>query len=428
MKWSIEKIKDVGGCHASDFAMRKGNIVVAVAAYLLSIMFGLLGVQTKKLQYLLLAHRLTNFDVFSIKIKKFLPVQNKVFDNLVSTGVQFDEAYKRSIVLKDPVYDNETLKSKGILLITFTRTLSYYYHHINISELLKDYHLVLEPSWAGYADVDILFWTKYEEPIIVQATEIRDRKFISRLDSNLFPVSFGASDWVDYRLFTKIDNSTIIYDAVYVANLNPIKRIHSYFHAIREIKRKGHSINAALVTASWGGRGKWLDNLLDYYDVRDLVTCFQEFTPAQVNEIFNQSKVSVLLSLKEGSNRTLFESIFADTPVIALAENIGINKEYINDQTGMLVQDNGLADALLAFKTDKLEYHPREWAFKNIAPEVTRTKLVEAITKINNNANIQEKDVAIKINSPKAIHMYNEDTIRLSATRDLLTKFNNANV
>ena len=49
----------------------------------------------------------------------------------------------------------------------------------------------------GYCDADILFWMLADEPVFVQASESRDRRFLSQLATNLVPLEMGSGDWVD---------------------------------------------------------------------------------------------------------------------------------------------------------------------------------------------------------------------------------------
>jgi len=410
--------------YSYDFAAKKGYILVAAAVYTLSLICVLFGQKSKQLKLLLFAHRLTFNNFLTKQISRNMPFEREVMDNLVSNAdFSIQGVASRIIILKNPSYINEELSSKGILLITFTHVFSYFFHHINIPELLSNYHVVLEPSSAGYADPDILFWTAYKEPVIIQSTEIKDREFISGLNCNLKPVSFGASDWVDNRLFTDVHNKEKIYDAIYIANLNPVKRLHIYLRSIQKIKQSGEKVNAALVVASWGGDKNILENLLDYYQVRDSVTCFNDLSHKEINNLFNQSTVSVLLSLKEGSNRALFESIFSNTPIIALRNNIGINKDYVNNETGVLIADHELAKTILDFKYGNYEYSPRAWAMANIAPEVTIKKLVSCLNSLNKSEKIDLHEVATKINSPEVTYFDLKDKKIIYSSLEVLNQF-----
>jgi hypothetical protein len=115
--------------------------------------------------------------------------------------------------------------------------------------------------------------------------------------------------------------------------------------------------------------------MLDHYHLRDRVTVFEDLEPAGVNEILNQSKVNLLLSRQEGSNRSLFEGFFAGVPGLAFANNIGIALDHFTPQTGRLITEHELPSALLYFREHWREFDPRQWALANITPEVTTATL-----------------------------------------------------
>jgi hypothetical protein len=71
--------------------------------------------------------------------------------------------------------------------------------------------------------------------------------------------------------------------------------------------------------------------------------------------------------------------LFAGVPGLALASNVGIPKAYFKPETGRLVADHELPAALAHFRDRWREYAPHGWAQANIAPEVTRAKLNDAM-------------------------------------------------
>ena len=114
-------------------------------------------------------------------------------DRLVDI-VQIDQLKKvalRTIVLKNPDIQKTRIE-KGVLLITFTETFPFFYNYIECDQLLKYFYVVLEPSWAGYCDPNILFWTRFKSHLItVQATEKEDFRFLQALNSKETGTSCG---------------------------------------------------------------------------------------------------------------------------------------------------------------------------------------------------------------------------------------------
>lgn len=282
---------------------------------------------------------------------------------------------RRSIILKWPRRSTVGVE-RGVLLISFTTCFPYFYLYTDIERLRSWFTIVLEPSWAGYCLGELLFWAAPSAPpVIVQATEKTDYEFIASLGTNLVPVDFGASNWVDHTVFRKLEGIEKRYDAIYVANYKPIKRHHVLFRAIRAIGDP--TFKLALVCTPWGTRQTVLD-LIEHYGLRDNVDIYEGLSPERLNELLNESKVSVLMSLKEGSNRSIFEGFFSDVPGVVLRNNVGINKSYINEFTGRLIDERDLPCALQFFREHWREFSPRAWALRHLAAPVT-TQALEVV-------------------------------------------------
>lgn len=328
----------------------------------------------------------------------------------------------RAIVLSMPRQRQGRLQ-RGVLLIKFTETFRFFFHLVDIPALLRFFRIVLEPSWSGYCLPEILFWTRFEDPILVMASEQLDRDFLIGLQSNLVPISIGAGDWVDHRAFRPL-GAERCYDVAYVANLTPIKRVHVLLSALRRAAKKGVTLRAVLVLSSWGSHKAIFEELIDFYEVRSQVAVQMNLDHAAINEWLGRSRVSVLLSKKEGSNKTLFESMFADTPVLLLRDNVGVNKDYINEHTGRLVSEHELCDALISFSRGEYrDFSPRQWALANIAPEISTRKLEEALRRLD--AGDVALPLLVKVNSPEATYMNPAEAIAVPAVHEILSCFLN---
>ena len=356
------------------------------------------------------SHRLSYSQNSHCVVNKFL--SNKyneynIIKNMISCPLTLKEAAGRSLIVRWPVFLNNKVVSKGIIIISFTENFPFYLKNINLNKFEDYFHIVLEPSFAGYFDPDILSWALFcKNPVFIQSSEIYDRVSIGLLNNNLIPISIGASDWVDYHVFYPLQIKKQ-YDSVYVANTQRFKRIHRYLQAIAEIKAQGClDYRGALVCASWGERTCEVQDFIDYYDVNKECEVFFNLDIESLREIICKSKVNILLSLKEGSNRSLFESMFCNVPAICLVDNLGVNKFYINEFTGMLTWDSHLVSALLSMRDNWSRYQPREWAMKNICPEMSNEKLCTIISnstgdKILLNDLKEMKNIYIKVNRPE---------------------------
>lgn len=393
----------------------------SISGYILitwAIIFHLLGRRKICAKYLMTANRF-GYSSITIKLfKRYKLLDQEILSNYVTNGITIEDAACRSIIIRWPKYIDKNITSKGILIITFTYIFSYYLKNINIKSLTKHFNVVLEPSWSGYFDPDILSWaTRTSEPVFVEATEILDRITLNALTNNLIPLSFGSSDWVDYTSFHSKD-ITKQYDSLYVANTNPIKRVIRYMQAIKNICSKDPNYKGCLVCASWGGNEDIIRSLPNYFGIENNIELLFSLNKEELNKIINLSKVNILLSYKEGSNRSLFESMFVNIPVICIAENIGVNKSYINEHTGLLIPDCFLEDGLQYMKKNWFKYSPKNWALQNISPKKTTEKLLSAIKTRGKNLSTANP-VYVKTNNPEVSYL-NYQNIHFSDTNKIL--------
>jgi glycosyltransferase involved in cell wall biosynthesis len=278
------------------------------------------------------------------------------------------------LVLKAPRFIGTTVVGKGALLLKYNPNFCLFPCCFDLASLLKHYVLVLEPSWSGYAIAEILYFTYFRDsPIVIMAADTRDYEFVKRLGTNLIPVEFGASAWVDPSVFRPLGGGKKIFDAIMVARWHIVKRHHVLFRAICNLKDP--SFKVALVAPSLYSNRKEIEILIHSYGIGNNITLFENLSPEEVNTVLNRSKVNLLLSLQEGSNRSLVEGFFAGVPGLALKNIVGFRKDYLTPRTGKLIEEKNLCSELLYFRENWSEYDPRSWAEENITPDITTSKL-----------------------------------------------------
>lgn len=298
------------------------------------------------------------------------------------TGLDLDPLYEPAfellpstaglvgIVLKDPVVDGGRVTERGVLLLKNTDRIDAFRRAVDVGAVLERYALVLEPSWSGYADPAILAYTRFAaHPIVVMAPCREDHDFLERLDLNLRPIAIGASDWVDPRVFVPLPGVAKEFDAVLVARWTVEKRHHVLLRALRQIGDPTFRVALAAGYAAEGPDRAAIRDLIARSGVAGQITIFEDLEPAELNVLLNRSRVNVLLSLQEGSNRALFEGFLAGVPGLALARNVGIPRGHFTPQTGRLIAERRLASTLLEFREGWRAFDPRPWALANIAPE-----------------------------------------------------------
>lgn len=373
----------------------------SVALFLVARALVSFNLKDKAIRYLLMSIRYSYYGPSQILFYK--EFRDFDFTRFLSKSTSKKDAVGRAIVLSAPYTDKAGVFRKGVMLLTFSHTFSFFIKHDNWDRLNRSFAFVLEPSWAGYADPDILAFAQTAEHCVIQASEIRDRIFINTIFPKVPCIDTGASNWIDDRFFYFDKDRPAEekeFDAIYVANLNPIKRVYRAIDAVKEAKKTKSDIKVAIVCAGWGsGSHDELRGYIAYQGVFDNLILFEGMAQDKLIGLVLSSKCSILLSLKEGSNRVLFESMFLDVPVICISENVGVNKSYINAQTGLLVSDK-LVDKALCFMADHYtRFSPRRWAMRTISPEVTTNNLSELLNGYYG-ADLNCK-LEVKVNSPE---------------------------
>ena len=393
--------------------------------YLSSIVsFGLTAIaimlaSTNKRKALDLLLKAIRFDGYNgLAVHKLQQVKNEdLLTQLVNSDSDETTAAGRTIELSKPI-TNETgeITKKGVLLITFTHSFSAYLNSKLFEELNKKYLFILEPSWTGYADPDILSFCEKAEDLVIEATALEDRALINTLYPKVSTIDIGASNWVNQEKFTADDQTEKDIDILYVANNNPVKRVFKVIDTIKTMREKGFSGKSIIVCAGWGGSS---DEVAQYVEKNNLSSCLEILPGVSQSDLINlyqRSKLSILFSLKEGSNRVLFESMSCNTPVFCIAENKGVNKAYINESTGTLGFDKSCAFSLMEMIKDYKNFDARNWAVKNISPEKSTSRIQFILEKKHKNIN---SNILIKVNNPE-VEILNEKVDRFSSFEDIL--------
>ena len=405
------------------------RLVCAVLFFNLAKIFWLVGVQNRAAKFCMASIRYSGGSKAIFLLKKITST-NAPLARGISTGVAIKEAAARSIIIKWPTYQAGAI-DKGVIVVTFTKTFSYFLRNIDLDEMSKHFIFVLEPSWSGYADPDILGFHGRLNNVIIEASEVEDRVLLNCFPETFVPVSFGASDWVDSDIF--IDTGAAkIYDSIYISNTNPIKRIKRYIDAVKQIVAMGNSnYVGCLVCAAWGGAEALILEMVNQYQLKDNIVLKFSLNREQVIDALNKSKVNILLSYKEGSNRSLFEAMFCNVPVICLSENVGVNKAYVNEFTGLLVPDKMLEGALIWIGENYRQFCARNWAMENISPPSTTRKLSQLLFARNLMVDNETSKIFVKTNNPEVSYFqcqsldhkkYSEDILSLFELRPKQTK------
>jgi len=342
------------------------------------------------------------------KIKKLIKKKGYVQSLLPSVKVSRELIQCKYLFLVKPY---KSPHEKGVLFLMYGVGFNAFFKHYDVERLLCDYYLVLEPDWAGYCKPEILAYAELgSHPVILESPERLDFAFIKQLESNFIPVEFGSSNWVDFNIFHPIPGIGKKYDCIMVCDWFNYKRHYALLRALSKIKE--YNLKIALVSNATGNVST-LKNIAHYFGVQDNITFLQSLPSEKLNIIYNESKVNLLLSYKEGANKALFEGMHANIPAILLKNNVGVNKQYINDETGKLIDERDLPKTLVMFSREYAKFNPRQWVMDNISCQKTTQKLNTIIkdTALRNGEEWTE-DIRIKVKEDGRMRfLHPEDTI-----------------
>jgi len=327
-------------------------------------------------------------------------------------------AANRVRVLKPYIAPNE----KGALHVMFSEDISALPNVVDLATLNTYFRLVLEPSWTGYCDPGILQYARANCRNIVMAPDAMDFDFIEALDSQLVPVSLGACDWVDPRVAEPFLGTAKEFDIVMNAIWAPWKRHHVLFSAMRRMKRKP---KVALIGAGYdGGDVDRIARLAAFHGVAECITVFERIPFEQVMQVVCSSRCCVLLTLKEGANRALAESMFCNVPVLLLAEYRGGAQKNVVPETGLIVPERDLARNLERSVAGEFSFAPRRWALENISCIASTAVLnhrLSAVAKLDGEA--WTRDIVVRSNSPESKYFDPADDSALAESNAAVADF-----
>lgn len=267
-----------------------------------------------------------------------------------------------SLVLKSPGESE-----RGVLILYYSYIYPLFHKYFDLPAISKRYALVLEPSWSGFCDLNVLSYQLLDEPVVVGALEPRDADFLKATRSNLVPVSFSSNSWVDDRVFRPDPSTPKDIDILIVSGWGWYKRHWAFFSALKEVVRRGRRPRVALIGYPLGLTANDILEQAQYYGVRDLVEIHEWLKPHEVAALLNRAKVLVLWSRKEGVNRSIIESMFTDTPVIVREGfNYGYHYPYINEDTGRFASEKTFPNVLLEVLDNPTAFAPRKWAMEHL--------------------------------------------------------------
>ena len=282
---------------------------------------------------------------------------------------------KMAIVLKSP-----SSTQKGLILLAYNYSFPVFSLIFNLDKVLKKYNLVLEPSTNRLFMPEILIYKGTHHKIYVQTNEHRDMNFLNRYIKNCVAVPTAANWWVDTRIFKPDTCAKKDFDIIMVSSWLKLKRHTLLFEALKKLKGKGIILKCCLVGYPLDLNLEDIKSLARKYDIEDQLTTYEKIKQSEIADLYRRSKINLLLSKREGSNRTLIEGGFCGTPfMIREGFNFGQKYNYLNSYTGRTFKDKSLDQDIMHMLENIHSYKPYEYFKKGDVSPYAATRLMEEI-------------------------------------------------
>jgi glycosyltransferase involved in cell wall biosynthesis len=298
---------------------------------------------------------------------------------------------------------NEATGERGVIMLMYSEAILATAAIYDLGSLASRYMFVIEPSWWGYQDARFLLYLGSDLDVLVQSPRRADFEFVADLETNLVPVRVGAGEWGDPSVFLpRAVGQEATYDAVMVAAWDPLKRHEVFFRAAVRFKHEqGRPLRMALVGYNLGWNREVIERLLGQYDLERDCAIFENIPHAEVARIVADSKVSLLLSHREGANRAIYESMFCGTPIIVYRHQCGVNLDHVNAATGLLADEDELAEAIKRVLEHPEDFDPRAWAMENAGYANANKKINRALSEMADERGLPwTKNIAAKKSAP----------------------------
>ncbi len=265
---------------------------------------------------------------------------------------------------------------RGVIYLFYSYTYPIFLSLYRAEEISKKYRIVLEPSWSGFCDLNILCMRRLGQRVIVGCGESRDARFLRAIDGPFVPGEFTGNTWIDVETFKPNLAVAKDIDLVVVAAWAWYKRHWAIFRVLRTLREKGTVLRVALVGYPGDMSLHDIKRLASHYGVHDQIEYHERVSTEDVSRVFNRSRVNLLWSRREGTPRTLPEGMAAGVPGIARRGfNYGDAQPYISSKSGIYSDEASLETDLVAMSSGWRMYSPRDWVAAQMTPEASTARL-----------------------------------------------------
>lgn len=269
----------------------------------------------------------------------------------------------RTVVLKEPSTDGE----KGVILLTFE------YNWLKLLEGIRDFRwldehfdFILSTSWSP-SDYGVLglALSRIRGTIFVQACNYGEIARFERFSPRVKCLRTLPCDWINPAFYRPKPHTQRATDILVVANWAPFKRHWQLFEALRSLPRH---LRVTLIGQPEGEHTlEGVRRLATFFSVKQDLEFLQSVPIDEVTRRQCDSKISLILSRREGCCVAAVEALFADAPLGMMHDAHVGPRAYINEHTGRMLRPGGLAYQLEEFLERAASYQPRAWAMRHVS-------------------------------------------------------------
>jgi glycosyltransferase involved in cell wall biosynthesis len=319
----------------------------------------------------------------------------------------------RVLVVKSSAPDE-----KGVIILDYSYVFPIFMKCYDVEKIADKYHIVFEPSWTGFYNLEILSYARLKTPVFVEVSEPRDAVFIDSLKTNLISVPVAANWWIDHRIVKPDKSIAKERDIIMVASWARFKRHWSFFECLLKMRHQGVKMKVTLVGYPMDYTMRELQDMASRAGVVDQIEFFEKLTPEEVNKHLNRSKVFVLWSRREGFNRAIVEALLADIPVILRSgHNYGYEYPYINEKTGAYANEQNFEEIVRKVLSRIDDYSPRQWVMEHMTCQHAASILQDKIRRTAENCGENWTDgivvKATELNSQKYWNESDNDRFKI---------------
>jgi glycosyltransferase involved in cell wall biosynthesis len=357
----------------------------------------------------------------AVRNREVIPIENQICRRVALLGTkkfdwhEFEPSanvcrIEKAIVLKPPVSKRE----KGVLYMSFEDQWVRLMQNCDPRSFSQQYDLVLAPVWASpHSPVNFILPAVYPGRVFSHLSDPNDATVLPRISNKYYIVPLLCSSWVNPDLFQKREFGSKDIDIMMLANFGKYKRHHHLFAALRKMPG-----DIRVILVGQPNEARTLEVLLSEaraYGVHNRLEVRCSVSDQDVLDALSRSKISLILSRREGSCVAVAESLFADTPVGMLADAKVGSRIFINSQTGRFLQREGLARQLLDFLDHAEEFNARQWALENgISCYNSSATLNEIVRVVSLSAGDPwTQDLAPFHWRPNPVYIHDEDGFRM---------------